>query len=406
MEFTKEFEESVENNDSYKEALEIVKQNSSAGKIWAAGGIVFRGIVSKLYGIKNKSLYDFDFMIEKNLDKHIIPPKEWKLIKTHFGDPRLVQGEKQIDIWPINHAVDLSDKKRVDEMTTEEKLESYFKQVPLTIQAIVYDINDKKIVGEGAITAIKNKEIKVNEIRECLKFCKARKISVRKFMRDKARDLNFEAFYPTFDNERIKKETEEFYDVYSEEYETQRGGNFEEFMGKNVLDETTFFIENLKGKKVLDLGCGTGRDALFLKKNGLTPVCVDISSEMVAICKKKGLEAYKKDMENLDVEDGSFDGVWAYTSLLHIPKDRIYNSLARISEILKEDGLLFLGMVEGNAEKIYRSQDKSAKSRFFALYKDDELRKIINDYFEILKYKRFETSWGESYLVYVCRKLV
>lgn len=38
---------------------------------------------------------------------------------------------------------------------------------------------------------------------------------------------------------------------------------------------------------------------------------------MIELCKEKGLETHIMDLENITFEDGSFDGVWAYTSLGH-----------------------------------------------------------------------------------------
>ena len=406
MNLAKNFEESIREDKEYQEAINIVLQNSAEGKVWAVGGAVFRNIVSNLYNSKKKTVFDFDFITEIGLEMGKLNiPEKCKLTKTSFGDLRIIKEARQIDIWPLNKAVHSSDQERVSEMSTEEKLESYFKRVPLTVQAIAYDIKNKEITGKEGIKAILNKEIKVNNIKQCLNFCKNRRISIRNFIESRSGDLNFKAFYPLFSDEASKKGTEEFYDMYSKDYETQRGGDFKNFMGKNILEETESFIKNLKGKRVLDLGSGTGRDALFLKESGLTPVCIDISSAMVEICKKKGLEAYKKDVENLDLEENSFDGVWAYASLLHIPKNRIYNTLARIKELLKKDGLLFLGMVEGNGEKIYTSPNKPEKSRFFALYSSEEIRGILQDYFKIIKHKRFEASVGEAYLVYICRKI-
>ncbi len=405
MDLTKFFEQSFEKNENFLDAISIVRQNSDGGKTWVVGGLVFRNIVGALDPTNQENIFDFDFIIEKEINKgKLIVPKGWGLIETHFGDPRLVKGNMQIDIWSLNKAIDPGDKGAIENMTTNEKLESYFRRVPLTIQAIAYDVENKKIIGEKGIKAIKDKLIEVNKPEECLSFCKARKISVRNFISKKAKDLNFKAIYPSFSG-LLDKETEEFYDLYAEDYEKERGGDFSSFMQKNLSEEVDFFLQELKGKKILDIGSGTGRDALFLKKQGLEPTCIDISSAMVEICKQKGLEAYRKDIEDLDFEEVSFDGVWAYTSLLHIPKKRIYNSLARIREILKEDGLLFLGMVEGEGEKIHQSPNKSEKRRFFALYSDSEVREILKDYFDILKYKRFQVSEKETYLVYVCKKI-
>ena len=155
----------------------------------------------------------------------------------------------------------------------------------------------------------------------------------------------------------------------------------------------------------MDLGLGPGRDALLLKENGLNPICVDISASMIKTCSERGLEAVQMDIEDLDFENSSFDGVWAYASLVHIPKKRIYNTLARIREILKPNGLFFVGMIGGDSETLYQSKDKPDKKRFFALYQDGEFKKVLSDYFKIIASKDFSTPKGEKYLNYLCQKI-
>jgi SAM-dependent methyltransferase len=152
------------------------------------------------------------------------------------------------------------------------------------------------------------------------------------------------------------------------------------------------------------LGSGPGRDAIFLTGKGLHPVCVDISDEMIKICHEKGLEAYRMDIEDLDLKNASFDGVWAYTSLVHIPKTRLCNALARIKELLKPRGLFFVGMIEGTGEIMYQSHNQPGKERFFARYTDEEFREALGAYFEIVAAKKFTTSKGEAYLNNVCQK--
>jgi len=73
----------------------------------------------------------------------------------------------------------------------------------------------------------------------------------------------------------------------------------------------------------------------------------------------------------------SFDGVWAYTALLHIKKTELLQALAELSRVLKPGGTLALGMIEGEGE-IYRQSSGVSLPRLFAYYRADELKKILH----------------------------
>jgi ubiquinone/menaquinone biosynthesis C-methylase UbiE len=63
------------------------------------------------------------------------------------------------------------------------------------------------------------------------------------------------------------------------------------------------------GSRILDLGCGTGEDALHLASGGVHVTALDASSEMVHIARRRGVEARVLAIENLDAIDETFDGV-------------------------------------------------------------------------------------------------
>ncbi len=399
------FIEQVLGNGDFKEALTMARKNSLGGNIWVIGGTVYRNIVAGLYGRKQDNVYDFDFILENPVNPDQIElPSEWKVIRTSLGEPRLISGKRQIDLVSLASAATHLGKNQevASHMSSDQKLESYYHRVPLTVQALAFDTGRQKVVGEVGITAILEKKIKVYNIEECLSFCKRRKISVREFMSRKGKALGFEVDYPVF-TDPAKEETVEFYDAYSAKYAETRGEKQNVFVADNLGAELETFLTNLHGKRVLDLGSGPGRDALMLKQRGLHPVCVDISEAMVSLCRERGLEAHKMDIEDLSFNNSSFDGVWAYASLVHIPKARIYNSMARISELLKPGGSFFVGMVEGNSEAMYKSGSKPDGKRFFALYQDDEFRGVLENYFVIMASKRVSTTKGETYLNYVCQ---
>jgi SAM-dependent methyltransferase len=109
------------------------------------------------------------------------------------------------------------------------------------------------------------------------------------------------------------------------------------------------------------------------------------------------------DIEDLKFGDGSFDGVWAYTSLLHVSKEKLSVVLSKISDVLKEDGIFYIGMKEGDFEGLIKSEKYGGAKRFFSLYKDEELKRLISEKFEILHASRVETG-DAVFLNYLCRK--
>lgn len=93
-------------------------------------------------------------------------------------------------------------------------------------------------------------------------------------------------------------------------------------------------LPNLKGKKIISLGCGPGEDCIYLKTHGAESVTgIDISENLIKIAKKTypELEFKVMDMEKMDFEDGSFD--LAFSSLaLHYTKDwePVFNEVYRL----------------------------------------------------------------------------
>ena len=147
------------------------------------------------------------------------------------------------------------------------------------------------------------------------------------------------------------------------------------------------FSDLLKGEKILVLGCGSGDHSLYFKENGLDVTAIDLSEEMIKLCKEKGIKAFVKDIENLDFEDKSFDGIWAVTSLLHIPKSKLKEVIEKLNLILKDEGTLYVCVKEG--EDLI--EDKSGNtSRFFVFWKEDEFMKLFEDYFVLIENKKVQ----------------
>lgn len=199
--------------------------------------------------------------------------------------------------------------------------------------------------------------------------------------------------------EYYKKINKTYYDIHASEYQS-----LVENYVERISNEMNSFLNTLNGKKILDLGSGPGRDSLFFKNSGFQPLCVDISEKMTKLCKDKGLTPLIMDIENLGFKKISFDGIWAYTSLLHVPKNKMRNILFDIHHLLKRDGIFFAGMKEGDFEGVHENPLYGNYHRFSSLYYDSEFRGILSENFEILSFSTTTTNKA-NYLNYLCRAI-
>lgn len=113
---------------------------------------------------------------------------------------------------------------------------------------------------------------------------------------------------------------------------------------------TRFMAELPAGARVLDLGCGTGRDTLVMCAAGFDVVPADGSPEMAQeLAKRGGPPVHVVLFENLEWV-AEFDAVWANASLLHTPRSAIIDVLCRINRALKPGGKLFASFKAGGKE--------------------------------------------------------
>ncbi|AZS14299.1 class I SAM-dependent methyltransferase [Paenibacillus lutimineralis] len=152
------------------------------------------------------------------------------------------------------------------------------------------------------------------------------------------------------------------------------------------VEERDYVLETFQANEVrsiLEIGAGPGRDSLFFKEHGFTLTAVDLSEEMVRLCKQKGLTAQVMDFYQLDFPDQTFDAVYAMNCLLHVPKSKLPDVLMEIRRILKQNGLFFLGLYGGVSTDSIWEQDTYEPKRYFAMYPDNEIQEIIQDYFKL-----------------------
>jgi 2-polyprenyl-3-methyl-5-hydroxy-6-metoxy-1,4-benzoquinol methylase len=98
-------------------------------------------------------------------------------------------------------------------------------------------------------------------------------------------------------------------------------------------------LDKAKGV-VLDVGCGTGDLLEELKKKGCDVHGVELNSESVNICKKRGLDVRCENFDTLSFPDQMFDTVILWHVIEHLPSPQ--RALEKIRRVLKPGGTLFL----------------------------------------------------------------
>jgi SAM-dependent methyltransferase len=130
-----------------------------------------------------------------------------------------------------------------------------------------------------------------------------------------------------------------------------------EFCGNTVsVDMSELYVpflrEILSGGRILDAGCGSGRDSLAFMEKGYQVVSIDASSEMVAATSKlTGQAALLMRFDEISF-DAEFDGIWACASLLHIARQDLPATLEKLAKALKAGGVFYLSFKHGDGERL------------------------------------------------------
>ena len=132
------------------------------------------------------------------------------------------------------------------------------------------------------------------------------------------------------------------------------------------------FLQSLTGKSILDFGCGSGRDTKYFIESGYAVTAIDGSEEL---CKSAsaytGIQVKHMLFQDLDEVD-CYDGIWACSSILHLPKEELKIVSQKMSRALKQNGIIYTSFKYGNFEG-------ERNGRYFTDFTLDEFKDFISD---------------------------
>lgn len=131
-------------------------------------------------------------------------------------------------------------------------------------------------------------------------------------------------------------------------------------------------------QQLVDVGCGPGRDTLYLQTQGHTVTGTDLSFGMLAEAQKRAGSAgqfVQADMRSLPFKTATFQGAWMCASLLSLPKSEAGIALAETYRLLKSQGVLFVKVKFGVGEGWGYNHDNSRV--YYSYYSPAELSKLV-----------------------------
>jgi ubiquinone/menaquinone biosynthesis C-methylase UbiE len=141
------------------------------------------------------------------------------------------------------------------------------------------------------------------------------------------------------------------------------------------------FVQLLsKRARVLDVGCGPGWEAQRFARAGFRVTGIDISPKLIALAKRRVLRGrfIVGDMRSLPFAAGTFHGICAKASLLHLQRREVPSVLASFRRVLKRGGLLLVAVKEGRESEVVREREYGYRfERPFTYFGYRELTRML-----------------------------
>ena len=121
---------------------------------------------------------------------------------------------------------------------------------------------------------------------------------------------------------------------------------------------------------ILDFGCGSGRDTKYFLEKGYQVTATDGSAELCRLASEfTGIKVKEMLFQELDAMN-QYDGIWACSSILHLPKKELLPVIQKMCEVLKDNGIIYTSFKYGDFEG-------ERNGRYFTDFTEKTFREFI-----------------------------
>ena len=177
----------------------------------------------------------------------------------------------------------------------------------------------------------------------------------------------------------MKNSTLEYYDHNAEQF-------FKTTADVDFTGTQDRFLRCLEpGSRILDLGCGSGRDTRYFLEKGYQVDATDGSAEICRLASEyTGIPVRQMLFTELDAEE-EYDGIWACASILHLPEKELRDVMHRIGTALKEGGIFYTSFKYGDFAG-------ERNGRYFRDFTEESFREFLTDFHEFRMTDQWITS--------------